>query len=59
MSRAELIIQLLKNKTKRLTLAFNPKLWELFSQCARAEGASPTSKIEEMMIAYISKRGKL
>ena len=54
-----LILELLKNKTKRLNLAFNPKLWELFRQACKEDGQSPTSKLEDLMINYVDKKGLL
>ena len=54
-----LILELLKNKTKRLNLAFNPKLWEMFKEASLEEGQSPTGKLEDLIINYIHQRGKL
>ena len=59
MANAEKILELIRNKTKRVNLAFNPQLWYLFEQCVDNENISPTNKIEELMITYLEKNGCL
>ena len=59
MANAEKILELIRNKTKRVNLALNPQLWHLFEKCVESEQISPTNKIEELIITYLDKHGQL
>ena len=59
MSKAEKILELIRNKTKRVNLAFNPKLWEKLEALAEQEGITPTNKIEDLIINYLEEQNKL
>lgn len=59
MANPQLILELLKNKTKRINLAFNPKLWDLFKEACQSEGQSPTSKLEDLIVNFVHEKGLL
>ena len=59
MAKAEKILELIRNKSKRVNLALNPQLWELFEQCVDNENVAPTHKIEELIIMYLDQNGLL
>ena len=59
MAKAEKILELIRNKSKRVNLALNPQLWYLFEQCVDKEEIAPTHKIEELIISYLDKHGYL
>lgn len=59
MSKAERIIGLLRNKTKRVNWSFNPQLYDMFRRESRKEGKKPIQKIEELIINYLEKKGKI
>lgn len=59
MSKAERIIGLLRNKTKRVNWSFNPQLYDMFRRESRKEGKKPVQKIEELIINYLEKKGKI
>jgi hypothetical protein len=58
-SKAERIIGLLRNKTKRVNWSFNPQLYDMFRRESRKEGKKPIQKIEELIINYLEKKGKI
>ncbi len=58
-AHAEKILELIRNKTKRINLALNPQLWQLFEACASNEDISPTHKLEGLIIAYLDQHGYL
>jgi hypothetical protein len=58
-SKAEKIIGLLRNKTKRVNWSFNPQLYDMFRRESRKEGKKPIQKIEELIINYLEKKGKI
>jgi hypothetical protein len=57
MPKAEQVLELIRNKTKRVNLALNPKLWKLFEESAASEGLNSTSKIEDLLINYLETKG--
>jgi hypothetical protein len=57
--KAEKIMALLRNKTKRVNWSFNQELYEMFWREARKEGKKPAHKIEELIINYLEKKGKV
>jgi len=59
MGKAELILELTKKKDKKVTMQFNRKLWEMFSQACKEDGKKPTQKIEEFILKYLEEKGKL
>ena len=59
MGDVELILELTKKKEKKVTMQFNKKLWEMFTQTCGEEGRKPTQKIEELMLKYLEEKGKL
>jgi len=59
MANPKLILELLKNKTKRINLAFNPKLWQLFKEACKLDGQSPTSKLEDLIVNFVHDQGLL
>ncbi|MGA0241385.1 MAG: hypothetical protein ACO3K7_00110 [Candidatus Marinamargulisbacteria bacterium] len=59
MAKAEKVLELIRNKSKRVNLALNPQLWALFDACVAEEDVAPTHKIEELIIAYLDKQGLL
>ena len=58
-AKAEKVLELIRNKSKRVNLALNPQLWQLFEESVANEGVAPTHKIEELIIAYLDKNGYL
>jgi hypothetical protein len=58
-ARAEKVLELIRNKSKRVNLALNPQLWSLFEECVSKENVAPTHKIEELIISYLDKQGFL
>ncbi len=59
MTDPKLILELLKNKSKRINLAFNPKLWSLFKTACLKDGQSPTSKLEDLILNFVHSKGLL
>ncbi len=59
MAKAEKILELIRNKSKRVNLALNPQLWDLFEKCVESENVAPTHKIEELIIMYLDQNGLL
>lgn len=59
MAKAEKILELIRNKSKRVNLALNPQLWYLFEQSVDKENIAPTHKIEELIISYLDENGFL
>ena len=59
MAKAEKVLELIRNKSKRVNLALNPQLWQLFEDCVCEEKVAPTHKIEELIISYLDKQGYL
>ena len=57
--KPEQVLSLVRNKTKRLCLALNPKLWSMFEQASGDEGLTPTNKIEDLIINYLDTKGYL
>jgi hypothetical protein len=58
-AKAEKVLELIRNKSKRVNLALNPQLWQLFEECVGEEHVAPTHKIEELIISYLDKQGYL
>tara|TARA_B100001142_G_C13984464_1_gene520191 strand:- start:165 stop:401 length:237 start_codon:yes stop_codon:yes gene_type:complete len=58
-AKAEKVLELIRNKSKRVNLALNPNLWQLFESCVTKEGVVPTHKIEELIITYLDQQGAL
>ncbi|MEK9727826.1 MAG: hypothetical protein VW397_06960 [Candidatus Margulisiibacteriota bacterium] len=58
-AKAEKVLELIRNKTKRVNLALNPHLWQLFETCVGKEKVAPTHKIEELIISYLDQHGFL
>ena len=59
MNNAERIIDLLKDKDRRVSLVFNNELWELFLSACENEKIKPTQQIEKFIIRFISEKGLL
>ena len=59
MAKAEKVLELIRNKSKRVNLALNPQLWRLFESCVGKERVAPTHKIEELIISYLDEQGFL
>ena len=59
MGKTEKILELIRNKSKRVNLALNPTLWHLFEQCVEKDAINPTQKIEEFIISYLEENGYL
>ncbi len=59
MAKAERVLELIRNKTKRVNLALNPYLWHMFEECVEKEGILATHKIEELIIGYLDQHGVL
>ncbi|MGE5445660.1 MAG: hypothetical protein ACM3SR_13875 [Ignavibacteriales bacterium] len=59
MSKADLIIELTKKKTRRVSLQFNAKLWELFLKSANKEQRVPTQLLEELILKHLEKQNLL
>lgn len=57
--KAEKIMALLRKKTKRVNWSFNQELYEMLRREARKEGKKPFHKIEELIINYLEKKGKV
>jgi hypothetical protein len=58
-AKAEKVLELIRNKSKRVNLALNPQLWQLFDSAVAKEDVAPTHKIEELIIAYLDQQGML
>ena len=58
-AKAEKVLELIRNKSKRVNLALNPHLWHLFEICVEKEQVAPTHKIEELIISYLDQQGVL
>ena len=58
-AKAEKVLELIRNKSKRVYLALNPQLWSLFEKCVAKEKVAPTHKIEELIISYLDTNGYL
>ena len=58
-AKAEKVLELIRNKSKRVNLALNPQLWSLFEACVAKENVAPTHKIEELIISYLDNHGFL
>lgn len=48
-----------RNKTKKVTLAFNPDLYGLFMEEADKENKKPLHKLEDLMVEYLKKKGRI
>lgn len=59
MEKSQLILKLVRKKTKRVTLMLNPKLWELVTQTAKEEDKLPTNIVEELVIDWLFSKGKI
>ena len=55
-TNAERVLSLIRNKTKRVNLTFNPTLWELLEKVCHEEGLSATHKLEDMIINYLDEK---
>ena len=58
MGKTEQILALLRNKSKRINLALNPDLWDMFESTTESEGLTPTQKVEELLIQYLETSGQ-
>lgn len=58
-AKAEKVLELIRNKSKRVNLALNPQLWKLFEIATTKEGVAPTHKIEELVISFLDAQGFL
>jgi hypothetical protein len=58
-ANAQKVLELIRNKSRRVNLALNPQLWQLFESCVEKELVAPTHKIEELIIAYLDQNGYL
>lgn len=52
-------MNLISNKTKKVTWSFNPKLFNMFRGEAKKEGKKPTRKIEELILIYLEEKKKI
>lgn len=58
MGKTEQILALLRNKSKRINLALNPDLWDIFEKLTEKDGLSPSQKVEELLILYLESSGQ-
>ena len=59
MMKPEKLLSLVRNKSKRICLALNPRLWSLLEKAAHDEGMSPTNKLEDLIINYLDRANYL
>lgn len=59
MNKAQKIFELTHNKTRKVPLTFNAKLWELFKSVCEADNVTPTNKFEFWMIGLLEEKGLL
>lgn len=59
MSKTEKIMNLTRNKDRRVTLVVNRELWDLFLQACGEDKTKPTPKIEKWVLDYIDEKGLL
>ncbi|NQY73359.1 MAG: hypothetical protein HRT90_01205 [Candidatus Margulisbacteria bacterium] len=59
MDKSQIILELVRKKTKRVTLMLNPKLWEMVTQTAKEDDKLPTNIIEELVIDWLNAKGKI
>ena len=59
MSKTNKILELTSNKTKRTTLMFNLKLWELFKKACEEDKIKPTPQIEKWILNYLDSKNLL
>ena len=51
--------RLLRGRRKRVSLCFNPELWERFRKEVAKEGKKPNEKLNEMIFKYLLEKGGL
>ena len=56
-NKIERIIDLTKNKTKKMSVMVNDELWDLFKQACAKHNITPTNKIEKWMINFVDENG--
>lgn len=59
MSTVEKILALTRNKTKRVNLTFNKKLFGMFKEESGKEGKKPMQKIEELILKYLEEKRRI
>ncbi len=52
-SKTDKIIDLTRNKSKKMSIMINDELWDLFKQACAKNNTTPTSKIEKWMVNYV------
>lgn len=52
-SKTDKIIDLTRNKTKKMSIMINEELWDLFKTACYKHNTIPTAKIEKWMINFI------
>jgi len=57
--KTDKIIDLTRNKTKKMSLMVNEELWELFKTACAKNNTIPTYKIEKWMINFIDENNLL
>ncbi len=58
-NKYKLFTELTSNKSKRVSLVFNEKFWDLFKTACEMDNVKMTNKIEEWAIEYIDSKGLL
>lgn len=56
-SKTDKIIDLTRNKTKKMSIMVNDELWELFKTACSKNDTIPTNKIEKWMINFVDENG--
>ena len=59
MGNTDDILNLIKNKTRNVTLRVNENLWESFKKTCAENGTKPTCVIEKGILSYLDYNKKL
>lgn len=57
--KTDKIIDLTRNKTKKMSLMVNEELWELFKTACAQNNTIPTLKIEKWMVNFVDENNLL
>ncbi len=57
--KTDRIIDLTRNKTKKMSLMVNDELWDLFKRACKMNNTIPTNKIEKWMVNFVDENNLL
>ena len=57
--KTDRIIDLTRNKTKKMSIMVNEELWELFKTACTMNKTIPTNKIEKWMVNFVDENNLL